>query len=153
MAGEFDGAIDRCRHVLDMDPGFQLARRILGAALIGAGQPQQAVKELESTADSDNISLAWLAHAKALAGAREDAAALVDRLDAAAGSSYVPGYHLALAHTGLGNRDRAFELLRRAGDERDPSLVNVAVEPRFEPLRQDPRYASLLTGLGLAFRR
>lgn len=153
MAGEFDGAIDRCRHVLDMDPDFQLARRILGAALIGAGQPQQAVKELESTAESDNISLAWLAHAKALAGAREDAAALVDRLDAVAGSSYVPGYHLALAHTGVGNRDRAFELLRRAGDERDPSLVNVAVEPRFEPLRQDPKYASLLTGLGLAFRR
>lgn len=155
-AGEFDASIDRCRHVLDMEPAFTSARRILGAALLGAGKPREAVIELTSAAGpggDDAISLAWLAHAQALAGDRHEAEALVGRLESVAGKSYVSGYHLALAHAGLGNKDRAFELLLRAGDDRDPSLINVAVEPRFDPLRTDPRYASLLGGLGLAFRQ
>jgi TolB-like protein/Tfp pilus assembly protein PilF len=153
--GEFQGAIDRCRHVLDMDPGFTSARRILGAALLGAGKSHEAVAELEAAAGphgEDIISLAWLAHAKALAGLRDEAGAMVGRLESVAGSSYVPSYHLALAHTGLGNHDKAFERLARAGGDRDPSVINVAVESRFQPLRRDPRYASLLDGLGLAFR-
>ena len=36
-AGEFTTAIDRSRHVLDMDAGFMPARRLLGVALLGAG--------------------------------------------------------------------------------------------------------------------
>lgn len=59
---------------------------------------------------------------------------------------------LFAAHIGLGDRDAAFDRLARAAGDRDPSLVNVAVEPRFEPLRRDPRYADLLDALGLAFR-
>lgn len=155
-AGEFEGAIDRCRHVLEMDAGFTSARRILGAALLGAGKPHEAVAELAAAAGpdgEDRISLAWLAHAKALAGLRDEAGAIVGRLESLAGSAYVPGYHLALAYTGLGNHDKAFELLARAGGDCDPSLIYVVVESRFEPLRRDPRYASLLDGLGLAFRR
>jgi TolB-like protein/Tfp pilus assembly protein PilF len=159
IAGEHHGAIDRCRHVLDMDPTFTGARRVLGAALLGAGKPHEAVSELTSAAgpetgdDGDYISLAWLAHAKALAGSPEEAGAIVNRLESLASRSYVSGYHLALAHVGLGDRNAAFALLERACAERDPSVVNMAVEPRFEPLHRDSRYASLLTNLGLAFRR
>jgi TolB-like protein/tetratricopeptide (TPR) repeat protein len=156
IAGEFDAAIDRCRHVLDMDPAFLSARRILGAALLGAGRPEEAIAELTSAAGrsgEDYISLAWLAHATAVGGSQSEAAALVARIESFAGCGYFSGYHLALAHTGLGNRDRAFDLLARACDDRDPSIVNVAVEPRFNALRGDPRYASLLRTLGLAFRK
>jgi len=155
-AGDSEAAIDRCRHVLDMDPAFTSARRILGAAMLAAGKPHEAVAELRSAAGpdgDDRISLAWLAHAQALGGSRDEAAALVSRLESVAESSYVSGYHLALAHTGLGNRDAAFDLLARACADRDPSVINVAVEPRFEALHRDPRYAALLHNLGLAFPR
>jgi TolB-like protein/Tfp pilus assembly protein PilF len=159
VAGEHHAAIDRCRHVLDMDPTFTSARRILGAALLAADKSHEAVSELASAAGpvtgegGDYISLAWLAHAKALAGSREEASALVTRLESLAGRSYVSGYHLALAHVGLGNKNAAFPLLERACADRDPMVVNLAVDPRFEPVRRDSRYASLLTNLGLAFRR
>ena len=140
-AGEFDAAIDRSRYVLDMDGGYMPARRMLGAALLGAGKPDEAVVELTAAAghgDGDLISLAWLAHAKALAGERDEAGAILAKLEAEAGSAYVPGYHLALAHTGLGNRDAAFALLAKACADREPSVINLKVEPRFEPLRRDP---------------
>ena len=85
----------------------------------------------------------------AAAGRRDEAASLVAKLDEIAGNSYVPAYHLAIAHTGLGNRDRAFALLTKASADREPVLINVAVEPRFEPLRADRRYAELMTQLGI----
>jgi hypothetical protein len=128
------------------------ARRILGAALVGAGKPGEAVAELAAAAGpdrDDRISLAWLAHAKALAGEREEAGALLASLESSARTGYVPGYHLALAHLGLGDRDAAFGLLEKACADREPSIVNLRVEPRFEPLRRDPRYGRLLERLRL----
>jgi Tfp pilus assembly protein PilF len=151
-AGEFDAAIDRSRHVLEMDAGFTAARRILGASLLAAGRAEEAVVELTTAAGpdaDDSISLAWLAHARAMAGARDEAGALVAQLESAARSRYVPGYHLALAHIGLGHRDAAFGLLEKACIDREPSVVNLRVEPRFEPLRRDPRYSALLHQLHL----
>jgi hypothetical protein len=67
-----------------------------------------------------------------------------------AADQYVSAYHLALAHTGLGHVDDALALLGTAGDERDPALLNLVVEPRFEPLRSDPRYGKLVDRFGLA---
>jgi TolB-like protein/Tfp pilus assembly protein PilF len=152
VAGEFDAAIDRSRHVLEMDTGYAPARRILGAALLGVGRPDQAVVELAAAAGpdaDDRISLSWLAHAKALAGARDEAGALVKDLEASAATSYVPGYHLAIAHLGLGDRDAAFRLLEQACGDREAAILNVVVEPRFEPLRRDPRYGALVRQLRL----
>jgi TolB-like protein/Tfp pilus assembly protein PilF len=152
VAREYPSAIERIRHVLDMDPGFPPARRILGAALLGAGRTDEAVFELSAAAGAtgdDRISLAWLAHAMALAGARDEARGIVARLESPADKSYVSGYNLALAHAGLGNREDAFRLLDKATSDREPSIVNLVVEPRFEALRRDPRYATLVAKLSL----
>ena len=146
-AGDYDAAIDRCRHVLDMDPAFMPARRMLGAALLGAGRPDEAVDELTRAAGpgGDDPSRSPGSRMPRPWPERETKPVrMVARLESMAGRSYVPGYHLALAHTGLGNRDAAFALLESACADRDPSVVNLAVEPRFEPLRRDPRYGALL---------
>ena len=74
---------------------------------------------------------------------------MVTRLESLARDRYVPGYHLALAHLGLGHRDAAFGLLEKACADREPYVVNLRVEPRFEPLRRDPRYGALLQQLRL----
>jgi tetratricopeptide (TPR) repeat protein len=149
-AGEFGPAVERSRHVLDMDAGFMPARRLLGVTLLAAGRPDEAVVELTAAAaGEDPISLAWLAHAKALCGARDEAGAIVAKLEAELETVYVPAYHLALAHTGLGNRDAAFALLEKACLDHEPAVTNLKVEPRFDPLRRDPRYGILLRHLGL----
>ena len=149
VAGEFETAIDRTRHVLDMEAVGTRAPSP-GSGPAGLGKQDEAVVELTAAgADADDPSVAWLAHATALAGAREEAGALVTRLESSARSGYVPGYHLALAHVGLGHRDAAFGLLEKACTDREASIVNLRVEPRFEPLRRDPRYGALLQQLRL----
>ena len=150
-AGEFEAAVERCRHVLDMDASCMPAKRLLGAALLGAGTYKDAVLELDGAARSsgDRISMAWLAHAKAVAGERREASAMVAALESERQTSYVPAYHLALAHAGLGNRDIAFGLLEQACADRESAVMNLRVEPRFEPLRRDPRFAALIHQLHL----
>ena len=59
------------------------------------------------------------------------------------------GTIVAIAQSGLGDLDAAFAALEQATVDADPELPNVVVEPRFAPLRSDPRYARLVELLGL----
>jgi hypothetical protein len=51
--------------------------------------------------------------------------------------------------TMLGEKEKAFAALERSleADER-PSLVALKVDPRFDPLRDDPRFKDLLRRIG-----
>jgi len=49
----------------------------------------------------------------------------------------------------LGEKDRAFEFLEKAYRDRSAELINLKVEPVFDFLHSDPRYADLLRRIGL----
>jgi hypothetical protein len=49
----------------------------------------------------------------------------------------------------VGNREQAILDLQRAYKERDWALMVFAVEPRLDPLRDDPRFQEILRKLGL----
>jgi hypothetical protein len=62
---------------------------------------------------------------------------------------FVDPYLLAAVHAGMGQNDRAFERLNEAVDERSSWLPWLKVEPKWDNLRADPRYADLLKRVGL----
>jgi TolB-like protein len=151
-AGDYEAAIDHCRNTIDMDPEFLPARRLLGAAYLQAGRNTEALTELESAAalaDVDPVLLTWLAHAKAMTGARGDAVGLLAQARSLESERYVSQYHLALAYVGLDSIDAAFAALDQAWLDRDPALAAVHVEPRFDPLRADGRYEMLIGRLNI----
>lgn len=51
---------------------------------------------------------------------------------------------------GLSEVDAEFESLRHALGERDVHLVFLPVDPKWDPLRGDPRFQALLTECGFA---
>lgn len=55
----------------------------------------------------------------------------------------------AAIYAGLGDRDRAFELIERALATRDDRLLWIKVDPRFDNLRADARYNALLRRMSL----
>ena len=63
---------------------------------------------------------------------------------------YVPAMWIALVHLGLGNFDSLFGVLDRAFEERDGSLILVTGAAEFDPVREDPRFTSLLGKMGLS---
>jgi TolB-like protein/Tfp pilus assembly protein PilF len=150
VAGDIDRAIERCQHALDLFPEFRPARRLLGAAYLAGGDRARARSSLESVLaidPTDPIALAWLAHVRAGSGARAEACELIVRAAALHNRGYVPTFHLALGYVGLDDHDRAFEALKQAWLDRDPALTTIVVEPRFAPLRDDPRYLELIERL------
>ena len=152
VAGDYEGAIDTCRNVMDMKRQFTPAWRVLGASLIQMGRAAEGVAELEAAAanaPADPVLLAWLAHAKATRGECGVARTILDALDRLRSKRFVPAYHLALAHVGLGQHDEVFRLLDEACEERDLALVNLAGDPRFDPIRRDARFGRLMARLRL----
>jgi TolB-like protein/DNA-binding winged helix-turn-helix (wHTH) protein/Tfp pilus assembly protein PilF len=152
VSGDVDRAIERCRHALDLFPEYAPARRLLGAAYLRAGDPARARAVLESVvavSNTDAIGLAWLAHVHAIDGARAEARELIARAQAPHAGRYVPAFHIAIGYVGLDDHERAFEALDQAWLDRDPGLPTITVDPRFDPLRDDPRYLALLERMNI----
>ena len=150
LAGDYEGSIASCLRTIGMDPEFVNARRVQAAALLQLGHADEAAAQLDSAlaiAGPHPVLLAWQAHVRAVTGARGEAVALLERARSLDATRHVPPYHLAMAHTGLGEIDTAFALLDQAWLDRDPALASIDVDPRFEPLRSDGRYQELLARL------
>ena len=63
-------------------------------------------------------------------------------------TSFVPAYYVALLYTGVGDRDNAFAWLDRAVEERSGYLMEIHVDPMFDPLHPDARFQVLMRRLG-----
>jgi hypothetical protein len=59
-------------------------------------------------------------------------------------------FGIALVHTGLGEKDEAFRSLERAVELRAAYITLLKVDPRFDSLRQDPRFQNLLHQMNLS---
>jgi serine/threonine-protein kinase len=58
-------------------------------------------------------------------------------------------FRLAYVHLGLGETDAAFDWLEKSVEARDWQMGMLNVEPAFDGLRSDPRFAVLLARVGL----
>jgi hypothetical protein len=143
--------VELCRHTIDMDAAFLAPHRLLAAARLQMGDVNASIQYLDSVpaVRTDPMSLAWLAHALGVKGDRDRATNILCQLDELAQERYVSPYHRALGHVGLGDFDTTFAMLSRACEERDPSLMHVNSEPRFDAIRSDARYTAVVGRLGL----
>jgi tetratricopeptide (TPR) repeat protein len=135
-----------------MEPEYLPARRLLAAAYLQTGRERQAIAELErarARAGEARTVIADLAYARARIGERGPALALVEKVTDSTQIGHIPHYQLALAWTALGNLDGAFAALQQAAADRDPAIINIAVDPRLDPIRSDPRLTRLMDQMGL----
>ena len=66
-----------------------------------------------------------------------------------AGRLYIPPYLVAMVYVGLDDKKKAFTWLDRAYAERSQFVTRLAVDPIWDSLRRDPRYANLLSRMRL----
>jgi hypothetical protein len=62
---------------------------------------------------------------------------------------YVSAWDFALLHAGLGERDASLRRLETLDKDRSEMFVLINVDPRFDALRPDPRFAAVLRSAGL----
>jgi len=89
-------------------------------------------------------SLAELGCAFAYAGKKDEAHRIIQQLQDRSTREYVNPYVVATVYVALGDKDRTLECLEKAIPERTSWLVFMKVEPKFDPIRTDPRFADFM---------
>jgi eukaryotic-like serine/threonine-protein kinase len=147
-----EATVREARQALKLDPNFLPARRYLALGYDLQGKYNESVPEFQkalSLSPGSTLIKAELGYAFAKSGRREEALRVLDELQRSPGQRRASAFHLALVHIGLGENDRAIELLENAYNERAERLVWLRADPRFDPLRLDPRFNEILRGMGL----
>jgi tetratricopeptide (TPR) repeat protein len=145
--------MDYQRRGIELAPEYGLLHMDLGRSLEALGRYDDALAEyqrgLALNTTVPNASAA-LACAHAAAGRVDEARKIVDAMRLKAAIDYVPPYAFASVHARLGEVDEAIAALENAFKARDRALVFVNVNPRFDPLRGDPRFQDLVRRMRLA---
>ncbi len=126
----------------------------LGAGFEGTGKLPEAIAEYQKASDSSNgnfDAIASLGHAYAAIGNRAQAEAILHSLEQKAKDGRASPYLAATVYAGLGDKDKALQLIEQA--YREKSLdVGWILKPdlRTDNLRSDPRFQDLLHRTGLS---
>ena len=96
-------------------------------------------------------ALSWLAYANAVAGRRAEAQKELDKLNELAKQKYVPAPRIARIYAGLGEKDKAIEWLEIGYAEHSigGAFANIKLDPAYNSMRSDPRFADLLRRMHL----
>src|ERR1017187_9596039 len=152
-AHEYAQAIEQCQKVLAMDATFAPAHVYLGRAYEQNPAFPEAIAELRKALDiseGDTNELAALGQAYAVSHQEGEARKILDQLKERSQQTYVQPMWIAVIHLGLGEKDQAFDWMQKAYEDRSAWLVYLKVDPLFDPVRGDARFADLLRRVGLA---
>ncbi|MBI4906667.1 MAG: tetratricopeptide repeat protein [Acidobacteria bacterium] len=145
----YDDAIAQNRRTLEIFPNSVEAHLHLGLAYTAKRMHPDAIAILEKamklTAGGPPVAT-LLAHAHARAGNIRPARRLLEDFEKREGIAPIL---FGLLYMDTGDKDRAFEWFDRAVERRSRFSDELKVEPMYEPLRSDPRWALLLRKMNL----
>jgi serine/threonine-protein kinase len=149
---DIDRAIRQFEKVVALEPSFAFAHYALGDACTQNGQYDRAFAEFDRSIElggrsANHIGVLGYAHGRS--GNVHRARAHLEELTARASHGHVSAMWTALVHLGLGDLEHLFLCLERAFEERDGSLILITAAVEFDPVREDPRFTSLLARMGL----
>jgi eukaryotic-like serine/threonine-protein kinase len=149
MARRHDEAVAQLRRTIELDPRFWAAHLVLGTAYATKGLYADALTELQKMEDAvPGVALPQIAYVHARAGRTKAARAILERLESDPGAAGIAAL-IARVYVGLGQPDEAFAWLEKAYQERSFWLAFLRVEPQWDPIRQDPRFADLVRRVGI----
>jgi TolB-like protein/Tfp pilus assembly protein PilF len=152
FARQYDNALQQLQKVLELDPKFPVPYWGSGMCYEQLKKYPEAVAQFQKGIELSGRGangLASLAHAHGLAGQAAEAQKILVELTDRSKTKYVPSYQFAVIHVGLGQNERAIAALEEAYRERSTLLGYLKMDPRFDPLRSDPRFRNLLSRIHL----
>jgi non-specific serine/threonine protein kinase len=143
----WDEAEAQLRNTLEIDPSFFMARAARAIVLARLGRFPEAMAQTDELRRK-NPDFVWellRAYVGAVAGERENAEGILDKLDSAPVAE--AAYFAATIHGALGELNRGFAELERARDSGFVVLATAAVNPALDPFRSDPRWVPFLRSM------
>ncbi len=144
--GEFQAGKAEARRGAELDPTFFFPQMQFGWIDLQQGNLRAAIPELEKAAamEAPPFATAYLGYAYGAAGDRVRALATIEELKKKSVHGYVPPFNLAIVYLGLGDLDRAMDLLEQASADDSQWMMYLKVDRIFDPLRANPRFIALM---------
>jgi serine/threonine-protein kinase len=143
LSRRYDESIDQLKKTLELDASFPGAYEWLARVYHVKGDYDQCVevyaKYQELIGQQQTAALARESFARS--GWQGFLRAMIKRPD-------LGTYFRAVYYASLGEKDEAFAALDKGYENRDPFVMYLKVDPRLDPLRDDPRYKALLQRIG-----
>ena len=150
-ARRYEQARDALVGLLKSEPGHRLTSIWLARALTRLDRADEGVAALSALPAEERTPYvrAILAHALASAGRAKEAQEICATLERDFAGGRAGALSLVPALAELGERERALELLRESVRRREPFVVWVAIDERYDALREMPGFRELLRDLRL----
>lgn len=147
VARRYDESIACIRRALELDPHWPIGHLRLGLSQEAAGQVEAAIESYRQAmqlGSGSPIAASSLAHALASTKQYDKAQTILDSLVAASSERYVSSFAIAVAYIGMGNTEAALDALEKAVVERSSRMLYLPIDPRFDKLRDLPRFNQIL---------
>ena len=146
-ARRYDKALELLQQLEHREPDFWIVHAILGQTYLAMSRRADAIRELERARalSPDSLrNLGVLGDAYGRAGRRAEALKLLNELSRFSFTGYVPPVYSAMIYMGLGDKPQALSYLEKAFADRSDWIMQLKIEPEFDPLRADPHFQELL---------
>ena len=150
---DFDAALEQCDHTIELNPHFAPAYLTLGLIQEQRKEFDESAAAFQRAVDLAPNSLRMqsaLARTLALSGKPERAVDALYTLERLAGERYVSPVEFMTTAFAAGDREAGYRWLAKACDERCFEMLTLKVDPRFEAISDDPRFAAAAGRVGLA---
>jgi tetratricopeptide (TPR) repeat protein len=150
---DYPALIEAARRALLLDPKDSRQHYFLGVGYEGTGEIQQAISEFQKAGQFSDGSLGpavALAHAYSAAGKKAESEKIFRDLERKAKRTSASPYTMATIYAGLGENDKAFDLLEKAYSEKSLDFaLGLQSDLLLDRLRPDPRFQIMLRRIRL----
>ena len=151
-ARKYDLAIAQFQKALELHPNDSTLLYHLGWAYVYSRAYDKGIEAIETSLaieGGDPQLSPDLAYIDGLTGKKDEARQILGRvLDLARTYSVQPGL-IALIYIGLDEREQALTWLEKSYRQHSAMMAWLKVDPRFDPVRQEPRFQDLMRRVGL----
>ena len=149
-AGLTDEALDRLQKTSELEPNFWMPHLFAASAYIEKGMYAEAIAESAKEKELSGFNtIPFGAYALAKSGKPAEARAVLEELLKLSTTRYVPPYKIAFIYNALDMRNKALGWLEKAYEQRDPQMTFLKVEPKWNNLRNEPRFVDLMKHMNL----
>ena len=150
-ARRYDDALSKLRESKELEEEDELTHMMLGLTYDAKSMHEVAIKEIKNGLSLGEYAdlLGALGYSCGLAGRRGEALEALGRLNALGEKALNPLTNAAIIHVGLGEFDKAIDLMEKAVAAREEWLALTCQSPYYDPIRSDPRFGSIVRRIGL----
>ena len=149
---DLSAALDQSDHTVELNPHFPQAYWILGLVQEARGDFDESAAAFQraiSLSPQSPRMHAALGRTYALSGKHAEAERILKELHERAAQRYDSPFDLASLYLALGDHEKGFYWLTQAFHVRCFEVASMPVDPRFDSVREDPRFTALVAQLRL----